>query len=184
MRKVSAKYRDRKKLPDGRNLQFRAIRPSDRDRLREAFHRLSPASVRERFFNMKLDLTPRELTFFTEVDFVMHVALVAEIETGNRLEPAAVGRFVRRQDQPDHCEFAITVADEMQGLGIGKLMLWQLIDCARALGVRTIEAALLPQNGRMLHLLRGTGLPLSCSAGEGILTCRVDIEPRLEAHAG
>lgn len=181
---VSASYRDRKTLPDGRGLQFRAIRPSDRERLREAFHRLSPASVRDRFFNMKQDLTPRELTFFTEVDFVTHVALVAELESGDHLEPAAVGRFVRRSDEPDSCEFAITVADDMQGLGIGKLMLWQLIDCARALGLRSIEVSLLSQNRRMLHLLRGTGLPLTCSAEDGVLACRVDIEPRLEASAG
>jgi len=95
MRRISSSYSARETLPDGRCLYIRAIRPSDRKRLHDEFHKLSAASVRDRFFNVKLDLTPQELTFFTEVDFSMHVALVAELEIGSGRRPVDVGRFVR-----------------------------------------------------------------------------------------
>ena len=56
-----------------------------------------------------LDLTPAELSYFTDVDFAQHVALVAEIVSGEDALPAAVGRLVRKSEQPDHAEIAITV---------------------------------------------------------------------------
>jgi hypothetical protein len=44
-------------LPDGRIVHLRAIRPDDREKLREGFFKLSKASVRDRFFSTKRDLT-------------------------------------------------------------------------------------------------------------------------------
>ena len=170
MQKISPSFRARERLPDGRILHIRPIRPGDREKLREEFLKLSPASIRDRFFNAKTDLTPGELTYFTEVDFSNHVALVAELETDTGLRPAGIGRFVRRQHQPDHCEAAITVADALHGLGIGKILLRQLINCARELGLRRFDAAVLPQNKRMATLLYRTGLPIKSGIEDGILT--------------
>jgi GNAT superfamily N-acetyltransferase len=175
MRQISASYHARETLPDGRIVHIRAIRPSDRNQLRHEFHRLSSASVRERFFNAKLDLTPKELSYFTEVDFIMHVALVAELESDSGLRPAGVARFVRNQDQPDRSEVAITVAEDLHGQGIGKLLLKQLIQCARELGVRHLDASVLAQNSRISNLLHHTGLPLESRIEEGILTYSLSI---------
>ena len=175
MRTISSSYRATDTLADGRAVRFRAIRPSDRNKLRQAFHRLSPASVRDRFFNVKLDLTPRELTYFTEVDFSMHVALVAELECESEFQAVGVGRFVRNRQQPDHGELAITVSDEMQGQGIGKLLLKQLIGCARQLGVHHLDASVLPQNERVTKLLQHTGLAFDSRIEDGILTCSLSI---------
>lgn len=170
MRRISSSYRAQDSLPDGRIVQFRAIRPDDREKLHDEFHKLSTTSVRERFFNVKQDLTPKELTYFTEVDFSMHVALVAELECGSQLHPVGVGRFVRNQENPDHSEFAITVSDEMHGQGVGKLLLRQLIHCARELGIHHLDASVLPQNARMTNLLQHTGLPFESKIEDGILT--------------
>lgn len=170
MRRISSSFRIQETLPDGRIVHIRAIRPSDRKKLHEEFHKLSSSSVRERFFNVKLELTPKELTYFTEVDFSMHVALVAELQCGTQLQPAGVGRFVRYPEQPDHSEFAITVSDEMHGQGIGNLLLKQLIQCARELGVHHLDASVLPQNARMTNLLHHSGLPIESKIEDGIVT--------------
>lgn len=170
MHRITPSYHVREFLPDGRLLNIRAIRPSDRKALHEAFHRLSKSTIRDRFFNVKLDLTPEELTFFTEVDFSCHVALVAELEGDLERQPVGVGRFVRSNDQPEHCEFAITVADEFQGRGIGTALLKRLVECARRLGIRQLDASVLPQNARMSHLLHRSGLPLEASLQSGVLT--------------
>lgn len=170
MQKISPSYRARERLPDGSILHVRPIRPGDRDRLHEEFLQLSPASIRDRFFNVKRDLTPDELTYFTEVDLSTHVALVAELETDTGLRPAGVGRFVRKQHRPDHCEAAITVVDALQGRGIGRLLLRQLIHCARELGLRRFDASVLPQNERMARLLHRSGLPIESTIEDGVLT--------------
>ena len=167
---ISASYHVTDTLPDGRNLHLRAIRPDDRENLRRGFLQLSKASVRDRFFSVKLDLTPSELSYFTEIDFLHHVALVAELQDGTQLRPVGVGRFVRNNDQPDHSEIALTVIDELQGKGIGKLLLYRLIDCARELGVRHLDATVLAQNTRVSKMLSKTGLPLEATTQEGIKT--------------
>jgi len=162
-------------LPGGQLLRLRAIRPDDRAALRAEFLKLSKATVRDRFFSIKMDLTPAELSYFTEVDFDQHVALVAELETDTGYQPAAVARLVRKSDQADHAEIAITVADALQGKGIGEIMLRHLFDCARGLGVRRIDASVLAENRRMMHLIRKTGLPFDSSMHEGIQTISVHL---------
>jgi GNAT superfamily N-acetyltransferase len=119
---------------------------------------------------VKRDLTPSELTYFIEVDFLHHVALVAELQDGTELRPVGVGRFVRNNDQPDHSELALTVIDELQGKGIGKVLLYRLIDCARKLGVRHLDATSLAQNTRVSNMLRKTGLPFQSTIADGIKT--------------
>lgn len=162
-------------LPGGQVVHLRAIRPGDRDRLREEFLKLSTASVRDRFFSVKLDLTPKELTFLTEVDFEHHVALVAELEDGSELAPVAVGRLVRVTDLPDHSEIAITVTDEMQGKGIGKIVLRHLLDCANTLGIRHVDASVLAENTRMLTLIRKSGFPFKSYLEDGIRNISVSL---------
>lgn len=168
MKRISMPFRVCATLPDGALLYFRGIRPDDRDALRRQFLELSPGSVRNRFLTVKRDLTPAELDYFTRVDFFDHIALVAEIESQQGLRPAAVGRFVRSDEDPECCEFAITVVDELQGRGIGKAMLEQLIQCARAVGISRFEAEVFSDNRRVTRLLRGTGLPLTSITEGGI----------------
>lgn len=168
-------YHHSKTLPDGQVIELRAIRPGDRDKLRAEFLKLSKATVRDRFFSIKLDLTPTELTYFTEVDFDHHVALVAELVSAERRQPAAVGRLVRKSGQPCHSEIAITVADTMQGQGIGKIMLKHLIDCARQLGIRQVDASVMADNTRMMKLIRHSGLAFKSHLQDGINTISLSL---------
>jgi GNAT superfamily N-acetyltransferase len=170
-----ASYRVTETLPGGQRLRLRAIRPDDRDRLREEFLKLSTDTVRDRFFSIKLDLTPAELTYLTEVDFQHHVALVAELEAGAGHIPVAVGRLVRDNDNPDHSEIAITVTDDMQARGIGRVVLKHLLNCARELGIRHVDASVLAENTSMLKLIRRSGYPYVPTLADGIRNITVTI---------
>ena len=175
MKRNLAAYHATETLPGGELVHLRAIRPADRDRLREEFLKLSKETVRDRFFSIKLDLTPKELTYLTEVDFDHHVALVVELESGPCRIPVAVGRMVRKSDQPDHSELAITVTDSMQARGIGKLLLRHLLDCARELGIRHVDASVLAENKRMLNLIRKSGYPCVSWLEDGIRNITVHL---------
>ena len=175
MKRELAAYHAIESLPGGQVIHLRAIRPDDRDRLREEFLKLSKATVRDRFFSVKLDLTAKELTYLTEVDFNHHVALVVEIEAGPHRLPVAVGRLVRKTDQPDHSEIAITVTDEMQSKGIGKIVLRHLLDCARELGIHHVDASVLADNKRMLALIRKSGLRFESYLEDGIRNITVTL---------
>ncbi len=155
---------------------LRAIHPDDRESLREElFLKLSPESLRNRFFGLKLDLTPKELNYFTDVDFSHHVAFVAEVECGTHRRLVGVGRFVRGNGNSDHAEIAITVIDEFQGMGIGSLLLCHLINCARELGVVQLEGSMFAKNTRMAKLLRKTRLPYRSSHDSGMVSMSLDL---------
>jgi hypothetical protein len=64
-------------LRDGGTILIRAIRPDDKDRLREHSRGLSTQSVYHRFMFHKRDLSDDDLQRFTELDFNQHVAIVA-----------------------------------------------------------------------------------------------------------
>ena len=168
MRQISSSFAVSETLPDGRELHIRAIRPGDRDRLHAEFRRLSPTTVRDRFFSVKRDLTDKELDFLTDVDFCSHVALVAEIEIDRDRQPAAVGRFVRNDQLPGHAEMAITVTDRFQGLGIGSIVMRQLIACARDLQLDYLDATAFAENSRIIKMMRRTGLPLHSWLQNGV----------------
>src|SRR5262245_9224128 len=116
-------------LRDGGSIHIRAIRPDDKQRLLEAFERLSSRSVYFRFFQTKQRLTDQELRYFTELDFTRAVALVATLQERQEEHVIGVGRYFRLQQagQPTtHAEVAFTVADAHQGRGVGTLLLEHL----------------------------------------------------------
>src|SRR6516165_2613346 len=59
----------------GTRFSLRPLCVSDREALRTLFARLSPESRRRRFLTGKPKLSDRELTYFTDVDHIRHVAL-------------------------------------------------------------------------------------------------------------
>ncbi len=173
---VRAPLSTRTTLADGRMAYLHAIDRSDRVPLREElFLKLSPDSLRNRFFATKLDLTAAELSYLCDVDFVRHVALVARVECGSKRRLVGVARFVRAAATADTAEVAITVIDEFQGMGIGKLLLNRLIGSARELGVARLEGSMLAHNRRMANLLRQTRLPVILSREQDIVSLSMEL---------
>ncbi len=175
MNEISSSYDTTDVLPDGNPVHYRAIGPADRETLREEFHKLSPESIRNRFFNAKQDLTPGELKFLTVVDLSRHVAIVAELESGDQRIPVAVGRFVRGLDEPGRAVIAVTVADDYQGKGIGKALLRQLVYCAKKIGIDYFDAMILADNKPMSKLMRGMGDTTHSSTREGVSTLSLQL---------
>jgi GNAT superfamily N-acetyltransferase len=131
-------------------LTVRPIRPADAPLLEAGLARLSPQSVYQRFLSPKPRLSRRELRYLTEVDGVMHHALVALDADGDLV---AVGRWVRDADRPEEAEIAIVVADCLQRRGVGRGLGLALADAACAHGVRRFTATILPGNRAAERLL-------------------------------
>jgi len=148
--KELAGYRAVETLRDGRPATIRALRPQDREALVEAFSRTGDESRYRRFFTSKRLLSEGEIKFFVDVDFSTHVALVAELDEGGRQVIAGGGRYV--VSAPGRAEVAFMVDDPHQGLGIGSLLMRHLAACARAAGLDTLEAEVLPDNSSMLKV--------------------------------
>ncbi len=144
-------------------MRIRAIRPDDKGALMAGFRRLSEDTVYRRFFHNKRDMTPQELEYYTEIDFVRHVGLVAVIEEDGKERIIGGGRYIgfSGPSGESRAELAFTVADDFQGLGLATHFLRHLIEIARAKGIEVFEAEVLSGNRSMLRVFEKSGLPMA-----------------------
>jgi acetyl coenzyme A synthetase (ADP forming)-like protein len=171
-------------LRDGTSVRIRAIRPDDKERLRAHFQGLGPESQRFRFLGAKKELTPADLRYFTELDFVRHVGLVVTRRRGTGEEFIGVGRYICDGDDPVRkaAEFALAVTDPWQGHGVGTLLLEHLARLASACGVQRFEADILVGNTRMLDVLASLGFRVEEQIRDGVVRAWFDIEPTADAR--
>jgi RimJ/RimL family protein N-acetyltransferase len=149
-------------LADGARLGVRPISADDRDAFSTWFGRLTPESRRRRFHGPKPKLSARELIYLTEVDHVTHTALVAVDDAGELVGEA---RYATGAPESRVADFAITVADDWQGRGVGSRLAAQLVRAARANGMTQLTASTLWENAAARALLRGLGFRYAGSDG-------------------
>jgi RimJ/RimL family protein N-acetyltransferase len=148
-------------LSDGTQVLVRHVQPADKHLIAKAWVLLSEESQRKRFLAPKPHLTGSDLRYLTHVDQLDHVALIA-VRADNPGRVVGVGRFVRLADDPETAEAAITVADPMQGKGMGRHLGRLLAEEARRVGVKRFSASVLTDNQPALKLMRSMADCLDC----------------------
>jgi ribosomal protein S18 acetylase RimI-like enzyme len=151
----AADYSAPDQLRDGRPVNIRALRPDDRADMLVAIGRTSTQSLQRRFFAPKKGFSEREMTFFLDIDFDSHVALVAQLDEDGRPAIVGGGRYI--VVQPGQAEIAFIVVDAYQGQGIGTILMRHLAVLARGAGLKELVAEVLPENSAMLKLFRKFG---------------------------
>jgi acetyltransferase len=160
---------------------LRPVLPSDRRHLVRGLARMSSESRYLRFLTPMPRFSAWQIRYLTEVDQRDHVAWTVFARESAGWAGVAVGRWVRLADEPDAAEFALTVVDDWQGRGLGRLLLGTLAAAALPRGVRRLRAELLAGNRRMLALLRAHGAATRLVGG-GVLVAELPVAglaPRL-----
>lgn len=130
-------------LSDGSHVLVRPIRPEDRERESDFIARLSPGARHFRFLGEIREASPALLDQLVNVDFSQGMAYVALAHDNGVLREVGVSRYSASGDA-QHCECAVTVADDWQHRGLGTLLMRHLIDTARRHGFRqmfSVDAA-------------------------------------------
>jgi acetyltransferase len=143
-------------LRDGRHVRIRAIRPDDRDEVVQAFNRLSSASRYTRFMAPLRTLPAQVLERTLHLQDAHELGLVAEIDAPDGIDIVAGARYYVLPGGA-RCEFAVTVADSWQGVGLASRLMRALIQGAGARGLTHMEGFVLAENTRMLGLARRLG---------------------------
>src|SRR5690606_14291238 len=121
---------------------------------------LSPEAKYLRFMGTLKELTPAMLARFTQVDYDREMALIAAVKKGKREKQIGVDRYTIDPDGVS-CEFAIVVAQEWQGRGLGRHLMHRLIGSARSRGLEVVRGDILAANSGMLDLVRRLGFTLA-----------------------
>ncbi len=166
-------------LGDGTRVRLRPIRPEDGDELRRGFERLSPESRYRRFLGGVSHLSDDIIHYLTDVDGRDHVAIVASRPRADGTEEGlGVARFVRVAGEPTVAEAAITVVDDMQHKGLGRLLSMALAAAALERGITHFRGEILADNEAIRQLLRDVGAELHAAEDDCIVfDVALDREP-------
>ena len=163
-------------VANGTRISLRQVGADDRAGVAALFARLSPQSRYQRFLSPKGELTPRELTFFTDIDHVNHEGIAAVNQRDDSI--VGVARYVRDADRAGVADVAIEVADAFQAMGIGAALARLTIERAQTNGLTLLTATSLWENRAARRLLRRLGFRARQSRGG-----EIEHELRLEEVA-
>ena len=166
-------------MKDGTEITIRPIMPEDEPLVVKFHETLSEESVYMRYFHM-IALSQRiaheRLARICYVDYDCEIALVAEQKdsaTGER-SVLGVGRLTR-EPGTDEAQFAILIADPVQGRGLGSELVHRLLEIGRKEGVKLITAEILQDNYAMQKICERLGFHLERDAEEGVVKVKIEL---------
>jgi acetyltransferase len=155
-------------LRSGARLDVRPLRPEDEPRMVRFHQALSDRSIHDRYAGaIALDarVAHDRLARLCFIDYDRQMALIAESAARGIL---AVARLVRLPGTGD-AEFALLVADAMQGQGLGRALLGKLLEVGRDWGLARIVAEILPENRRMRRVCADLGFTFQGAVGATLI---------------
>ena len=102
---------------------------------------------------------------FTRTDYPSELALVATIQRDTDELQIGVARYAPGTSS-DSAEFAVVVADEWHGRGVGRRLLSCLFAEAEKAGVKELEGVVFRTNSEMLRLAKELGFDASSYPGD------------------
>lgn len=146
----------------GQAISIRPMRPEDLDIEREFVQGWSAETRYNRLFSAGSFTSPERLKKLTRIDYARDMALIATVMLDDSEVEIGVARYVRHADDKT-CEFALAVADAWQHRGIGRALMFKLLEGAAAAGIETMIGDVLSSNLPMLHFMRSIGFTVESS---------------------
>lgn len=137
--------------------RIRPIKPADIGLYPDFLAKVAPDDIRLRFLAPRKKFPDEMLKRLTQLDYDRDMAFVV-LEAGGAL--AGVARLSCDPDR-SRGEYALLVRTDLQGQGLGWVLLQQIIDYAKAEGIGRIEGMVLSENEAMLRMCGEFGFAIT-----------------------
>jgi acetyltransferase len=164
---------------NGSSITIRAIRPDDEPLMVQFHSTLSNQTIALRYFHamaLSTRVAHERLTRICFIDYDREMVLVAvsvNSHTGAH-EIQGVGRL-NRISGTSNAEFALLVADQFQGQGLGTVLLEQLLKIGHDEKIEQISGDLLPENTIMRRICEKLGFRVSYCVGDPVISAIIDL---------
>jgi len=162
-------------LPDGTQVTFRPIHPTDEPRMRELFYALSEQTRYYRFMSHQKVVPRKQIQEFVYIDHRNEVALVGTLPAPHGEEIIALGNYYL-DPKTNRAEVAFVVHDKWQNKGIGTFLLQQLIRIAKRNGIRGFTAEVLAENKAMQAVFNKSNCKISTKFDGKVYSYILDFE--------
>jgi acetyltransferase len=160
-------------LRNGAKVFLRPIKPTDGDLLVDLFNKLSPHSRYLRFLSYLRNLPEEWIYRFTHVNYRSDFALVGVIKEGAGDSCIAAARY-HYNYLTERTDLAIAVWDDLQNLGLGKIMLSKLVGIAIKNGISQFDCTLDLHNDKVMKILNKLGLKMKTFRKGGL--CYIELD--------
>jgi acetyl coenzyme A synthetase (ADP forming)-like protein len=159
-------------LKDGSIVTIRPALESDRDALQKFLSDLSPESRTLRFFSGGAGSDQIVDKLLPAHDRFALIALRSGVVVGH------AGYYLIDKST---AEMSVVISDGMQGKGLGTILVEQLSEAGNTCGIKTFQAFVLPENVKMLDVLKELGLKSQIVAHQGYMQVAFTTSPDQEA---
>jgi len=164
-------------LADGGVVHLRPARLDDEAAIRAMHRRLSPETIRFRFFEAFPRLLDHDVDRVITADRRDRVALLATLGE----DVVGLAYYSRARDRRE-AEVAFLIEDAHQGRGLGSVVLEHLAVIGREAGLSRFTADVLPDNQAMVAVFREVGFDVKAAFDSGSIRLSVDLTPTPRSH--
>ena len=153
--------------------RIRPIMPADAQLYPRFLAGVTAEDMRLRFLVPTRTLSAETLVRLSQLDYDRDIAFVALNQAG---ELAGIGRYTADPDG-EAAEFGLLVRSDLQGLGLGTVLMQTLISYARANGLKRLVGSVLTENRNMLDIGERIGFrPAPGTTTDDVIEVRLDLE--------
>ncbi len=143
----------------GHQIRIGSVLPQNKEQISNSLKDMSRETIRNRFLGSKKEFSKKELEYLTVLDGHNHYALGIEELQGHHRGIGLI-RLVRSSENPEEGEVAITLIDDYQKMGLGKMLVKLMILAALERDFTRLSFTYLPQNTGIIKLIQSVGKPI------------------------
>jgi acetyltransferase len=162
-----------------RSITARQVRADDIGPLTGFLTRLSARTCHQRYLAVRsfsLASARAEAMRIAAARNHQHLAFVASVPLFGMDDLVGVAELARLAGEEGVGELAVVVRDDLQGSGIGSLLLRAITVAAPLLDIHTLHIELLSDNSAMRRLAAHVGEPRIIGRADGVLQLRVQLD--------